>query len=152
MSNWSPTYAPGVRRYHVSTAVLDTKRYWHTLWAGSRRRKHLRLASCGRRRNTFASSRSDAVSCERGAILTTLKKIAVLNCKSQLDLRSLGVISQPRQSSIPSFPGSVWFRRGWALWELLALPTVLFYLRNWSLYMDCKSPNPKTDEVVLRGL
>ncbi|KIO01134.1 hypothetical protein M404DRAFT_62826, partial [Pisolithus tinctorius Marx 270] len=51
-----------------------------------------------------------------------------------------------------SFPSSVWFRRGWTLQELLASPNVLFYLQDWSLYMDCGSSNHKMDELVLKEL
>ncbi|KAI6040118.1 hypothetical protein EDC04DRAFT_3140533 [Pisolithus marmoratus] len=51
-----------------------------------------------------------------------------------------------------SFIDSVWFRRGWTLQELLASPTVLFYLQDWSLYADRGSSNHKTDSIVLEDL
>ncbi|KAI6006738.1 hypothetical protein EDC04DRAFT_2907748 [Pisolithus marmoratus] len=51
-----------------------------------------------------------------------------------------------------SFADSVWFRRGWTLQELLASPTVLFYLQDWSPYTDRGASNHKTDSVVLEDL
>ncbi|KIN97801.1 hypothetical protein M404DRAFT_159568, partial [Pisolithus tinctorius Marx 270] len=50
------------------------------------------------------------------------------------------------------FSNSVWFRRGWTLQELLASPSILFYSQDWSLYMNCTSPNHKTDSAILAEL
>ncbi|KAI5997276.1 hypothetical protein F5J12DRAFT_929047 [Pisolithus orientalis] len=51
-----------------------------------------------------------------------------------------------------SFTDSAWFKRGWTLQELLAPRVVLFYTRDWSLYMSCRSSNHKTDSTVLKDL
>ena len=42
--------------------------------------------------------------------------------------------------------------RGWALQELLAPRTALFYVRDWSLYRECSSSNHKKDAILLREL
>ncbi|KAI5992845.1 hypothetical protein EDC04DRAFT_1289384 [Pisolithus marmoratus] len=51
-----------------------------------------------------------------------------------------------------SLANSVWFKRGWTLQELLPSHTVLFYTRDWSLYMNCDSANHKTDPAFLEEL
>ncbi|KAI6019985.1 hypothetical protein F5J12DRAFT_911477 [Pisolithus orientalis] len=51
-----------------------------------------------------------------------------------------------------SFTNSVWFKRGWTLQELLASPSVLFYMPDWTLYMDSASSNHKADVSVLEKL
>ncbi|KAI5991354.1 hypothetical protein EDC04DRAFT_2987623 [Pisolithus marmoratus] len=51
-----------------------------------------------------------------------------------------------------SFADSVWFKRGWTLQELLASRRVLFYTQDWSLYMNCTSPDHKTVGTILTEL
>ncbi|KAI5999561.1 hypothetical protein EDD15DRAFT_69186 [Pisolithus albus] len=51
-----------------------------------------------------------------------------------------------------SLADSVWFTRGWTLQELLASRTVLFYMQDWSLYMNIDAANHKTDLAVLKEL
>ncbi|KAG6328293.1 hypothetical protein ID866_10796 [Astraeus odoratus] len=48
--------------------------------------------------------------------------------------------------------GSVWFKRGWTLQELLAPRRMQFYTQDWSLYLDRESPNHKEDSILLREL
>jgi len=47
--------------------------------------------------------------------------------------------------------GSIWFKRGWTLQELLTPHTMLFYTKEWELYMNCIS-NHKKDANVLKEL
>ncbi|KAI6097062.1 hypothetical protein F5141DRAFT_1294907 [Pisolithus sp. B1] len=51
-----------------------------------------------------------------------------------------------------SFANGVWFKRGWTLQELLASNTVLFYARDWSLYVNGDAPNHEKDPAVLEEL
>ncbi|KAI6025518.1 hypothetical protein EDC04DRAFT_3143182 [Pisolithus marmoratus] len=51
-----------------------------------------------------------------------------------------------------SLADSVWFKRGWTLQELLASPTILFYTQEWSLCMNRKVENHKTDPTTLAEL
>lgn len=56
-------------------------------------------------------------------------------------------------SDAASFTKSVWFKRGWTLQELLASRTVVFYMCNWSPYINSTgSENHKTDDAVLKEL
>ncbi|KAI6011519.1 hypothetical protein EDC04DRAFT_2765272 [Pisolithus marmoratus] len=65
---------------------------------------------------------------------------------------ALTIVHLSDVSGTMSFTKSVWFKRGWTLQELLASPTVLFYTRDWSLYMNRTSANHKTDSATLREL
>lgn len=47
---------------------------------------------------------------------------------------------------------SVWLKRGWTLQELLAPRTMLFYLQDWSLYMNPLSSNHKEDSGIVDEL
>ncbi|KAI5996946.1 hypothetical protein EDD15DRAFT_2412538 [Pisolithus albus] len=51
-----------------------------------------------------------------------------------------------------SLAGSTWFKRGWTLQELLASNTILFYARDWSLYVTGNVANHKTDPALLEEL
>ncbi|KAI5981440.1 hypothetical protein EDC04DRAFT_2617387 [Pisolithus marmoratus] len=55
-------------------------------------------------------------------------------------------------SDTNSFLSSEWFERGWTLQELLAPERLLFYTQTWSLYMNLRSSNHKTDVAVLEEL
>lgn len=48
-----------------------------------------------------------------------------------------------------SLANSIWFKRGWTLQELLASNTIVFYARDWSLYMNGNVANHKTDPALL---
>ncbi|KAI6167517.1 hypothetical protein EDD17DRAFT_1043735 [Pisolithus thermaeus] len=62
---------------------------------------------------------------------------------------ALTIVHLSDVSGTASFTNSVWFRRGWTLQELLAPPRLLFYIQDWTLYMDCRSPNHKTERAIL---
>ncbi|KAI6040917.1 hypothetical protein EDC04DRAFT_2893689 [Pisolithus marmoratus] len=55
-------------------------------------------------------------------------------------------------SDTASFTKSVWFKRGWTLQELLASRTAIFYMRDWTLYMNSTTLNHKADDAVLKDL
>ncbi|KAI6043849.1 hypothetical protein EDC04DRAFT_2946528 [Pisolithus marmoratus] len=55
-------------------------------------------------------------------------------------------------SDTNSFLSSEWFEHGWTLQELLAPERLLFYTQTWSLYMNLRSSNHKTDVTVLEEL
>ncbi|KIO00993.1 hypothetical protein M404DRAFT_93046, partial [Pisolithus tinctorius Marx 270] len=65
---------------------------------------------------------------------------------------SLTIVYLSDVSDAGSLASSVWFERGWTLQELLASPTVLFYMYDWSLYTKDDSTNHKTDPAVLQEL
>ncbi|KAL4067391.1 hypothetical protein V8B97DRAFT_1975711 [Scleroderma yunnanense] len=58
----------------------------------------------------------------------------------------------PPSASPGLLSSSVWFKRGWTLQELLAPPTMLFYTKDWTLYLNRESTNHKKDPVVLQEL
>ncbi|KIK17543.1 hypothetical protein PISMIDRAFT_111135, partial [Pisolithus microcarpus 441] len=65
---------------------------------------------------------------------------------------ALTIVHLADVSGTTSFADSIWFKRGWTLQELLASPRVLFYTQDWSLYMNCTSPNHKLDAAILAEL
>ncbi|KAI6032392.1 hypothetical protein EDC04DRAFT_68106 [Pisolithus marmoratus] len=65
---------------------------------------------------------------------------------------SLTMVHLSDVSETGSLASSVWFKRGWTLQELLAPANVLFYTHGWSLYMNCDTPNHKTDPALLAEL
>ncbi|KIK11922.1 hypothetical protein PISMIDRAFT_55099, partial [Pisolithus microcarpus 441] len=52
-------------------------------------------------------------------------------------------------SDTASLASSVWFKRGWTLQELLAPPTLVFYMQDWSLALNSDANNHKTDPTML---
>lgn len=58
----------------------------------------------------------------------------------------------PANPSVGLLSSSAWFKRGWTLQELLAPPTMLFYTKDWTLYMNRQSKNHKKDPIVLQEL
>ncbi|KAI6033674.1 hypothetical protein BKA83DRAFT_1809458 [Pisolithus microcarpus] len=44
---------------------------------------------------------------------------------------------------------SVWFSRGWTLQELLALPTLVFCMQDWSFVLNFETDNHKADPDML---
>jgi hypothetical protein len=47
---------------------------------------------------------------------------------------------------------SVWNSRGWTVQEFLAPKVVLFYQKDWTLYLNDRSPNHKESAVIMREL
>ncbi|KAG6330489.1 hypothetical protein ID866_8600 [Astraeus odoratus] len=70
--------------------------------------------------------------------------------KSGLTIVHLSDVSP--SSSSGALTGSIWFKRGWTLQELLAPNNILFYTSDWSPYMKSTAPNHKGDDVVLKEL
>ncbi|KAI6011440.1 hypothetical protein EDC04DRAFT_2502666, partial [Pisolithus marmoratus] len=56
---------------------------------------------------------------------------------------SLTIVHLSDVSDTGSLANSVWFKRGWTLQELLASPTVLFYMHDWSPYVNPDVPDQK---------
>jgi hypothetical protein len=47
---------------------------------------------------------------------------------------------------------SAWTRRGWTIQEFLAPKIVLFYQKDWTLYLDDRSPNHKASAAIIDEL
>ncbi|KAG0699361.1 hypothetical protein DFH29DRAFT_55548 [Suillus ampliporus] len=47
---------------------------------------------------------------------------------------------------------SEWIRRGWTFQEFVAPKVVLFYRKDWSLYLDDRSPNHKESAAIMEEL
>jgi hypothetical protein len=47
---------------------------------------------------------------------------------------------------------SVWTKRGWTVQEFLAPDVILFYHRDWDLYLDDRSPNHKKSPIIMMEL
>ena len=47
---------------------------------------------------------------------------------------------------------SAWIGRGWTFQELLAAKVVIFYQKDWSLYLDDRSPNHKESPAIMQEL
>ncbi|KAG1787973.1 uncharacterized protein HD556DRAFT_1448301 [Suillus plorans] len=47
---------------------------------------------------------------------------------------------------------SVWNKRGWTFQEFLAPKVVIFYRKDWSLYLDDRSPNHKESPAIMKEL
>ncbi|KIK12630.1 hypothetical protein PISMIDRAFT_56560, partial [Pisolithus microcarpus 441] len=52
-------------------------------------------------------------------------------------------------SDTASLASRVWCKRGWTLQELLASPTLVFYVQDWSLALNSDANNHKTDPAML---
>ncbi|KAI6033580.1 hypothetical protein PISMIDRAFT_684525 [Pisolithus microcarpus 441] len=65
---------------------------------------------------------------------------------------SLTIVYLADVADTGSLADSVWFKRGWMLQELLASKIVLFYARDWSLYVKSDAANHKTDPCLLEEL
>jgi len=66
-------------------------------------------------------------------------------------LSALTMVHLADVSDTGGLTGSVWFKRGWILQELLAPRTVLFLTRDWSLYRDSSS-NHKENIAIFSEL
>ncbi|KAG1790421.1 uncharacterized protein HD556DRAFT_1446150 [Suillus plorans] len=47
---------------------------------------------------------------------------------------------------------SVWNKRGWTFQEFVAPKVVIFYQKDWSLYLDDRSPNHKESPAIMKEL
>ncbi|KAG1811113.1 uncharacterized protein BJ212DRAFT_1483786 [Suillus subaureus] len=56
-------------------------------------------------------------------------------------------LSKPR-----ALTSSAWNMRGWTVQEFLAPNFVLFYQRDWSLYLDNRSPNHKDSLIIMQEM
>ncbi|KAI6108241.1 hypothetical protein F5141DRAFT_1005210, partial [Pisolithus sp. B1] len=105
-----------------------------------------------------------AVSCERDYLWAWSDTCCIDKDNSAELQESIGsMFSWYRQSSltivylsdvpdIGALASSHWFGRGWALQELLAPRSLLFYTQSWSLYKNLTSSNHKADVAVLEEL
>ncbi|KAJ8594795.1 hypothetical protein M405DRAFT_440618, partial [Rhizopogon salebrosus TDB-379] len=55
-------------------------------------------------------------------------------------------------SKAGALASSAWTRRGWTVQEFLAPETVLFYQKDWTLYLDDRSPNHKHSDAIMQEL
>jgi hypothetical protein len=58
----------------------------------------------------------------------------------------------PHSSNSGALAKSVWNTRGWTVQEFLASKIVLFYQKDWTLYLDDHSPNHKESASIMREL
>src|SRR6267154_6247003 len=58
----------------------------------------------------------------------------------------------PPSSKSGALAKSTWNKRGWTVQEFLASKIVLFYQKDWTLYLDDRSPNHKESAVIMREL
>ena len=66
-------------------------------------------------------------------------------------LSALTMVHLADVSDTDTLTSSAWFKRGWTLQELLASHTMLFFTRDWSLYLNSSS-NHKEDSAILGEL
>ncbi|KAG0697036.1 hypothetical protein DFH29DRAFT_1071813 [Suillus ampliporus] len=69
---------------------------------------------------------------------------------SALTIVYLGDVPPSSQSG--ALAESEWIRRGWTFQEFVAPKVVLFYQKDWSLYLDDRSPNHKESRVIMGEL
>ncbi|KAG2339171.1 TPR-like protein [Suillus weaverae] len=58
----------------------------------------------------------------------------------------------PPSSQAGALASSVWNTRGWTVQEFLAPKFVLFYQKDWSLYLDDRSPNHKNSLAIMQEM
>jgi len=58
----------------------------------------------------------------------------------------------PPSSQPGALAGSVWNARGWTIQEFLAPKFVLFYQKDWSLYLDDRSLNHKDSATIMQEM
>ncbi|KAG1728163.1 uncharacterized protein EDB91DRAFT_1314289, partial [Suillus paluster] len=58
----------------------------------------------------------------------------------------------PPSSESGALANSVWNTRGWTFQELLASKIILFYQRDWTLYLNDRSPNHKESAAIMQEL
>ncbi|KAG1817349.1 hypothetical protein EV424DRAFT_1556809 [Suillus variegatus] len=55
-------------------------------------------------------------------------------------------------SQLGALARSVWNERGWTFQEFVAPEVVIFYRKDWSLYLDDRSPNHKESPAIMKEL
>ncbi|KAG1793170.1 uncharacterized protein HD556DRAFT_524563 [Suillus plorans] len=58
----------------------------------------------------------------------------------------------PPSSRPGALASSVWNQRGWTFQEFVAPKVVIFYQKDWSLYLDDRSPNHKESPAIMKEL
>ncbi|KAG1789554.1 uncharacterized protein HD556DRAFT_778316 [Suillus plorans] len=58
----------------------------------------------------------------------------------------------PSSSQPGALVGSAWNERGWTFQELVAPQVVIFYQKDWSLYLGDRSPNHKESPAIMKEL
>jgi hypothetical protein len=58
----------------------------------------------------------------------------------------------PPSSQPGALARSVWNKRGWTFQEFVAPKVVIFYQKDWSLYLDDSSPNHKDSPAIMKEL
>jgi hypothetical protein len=58
----------------------------------------------------------------------------------------------PPSSQPGALAGSAWNTRGWTVQEFLAPEFILFYQKDWSLYLDDRSPNHKDSPAIMQEM
>ncbi|KAG2338552.1 hypothetical protein BDR05DRAFT_969113 [Suillus weaverae] len=58
----------------------------------------------------------------------------------------------PPSSQPGALASSIWNTRGWTVQEFLAPKFVLFYQKDWSLYLDGRSPNHKDSLAIMQEM
>ncbi|KAG1794769.1 uncharacterized protein HD556DRAFT_1535973 [Suillus plorans] len=58
----------------------------------------------------------------------------------------------PPSSQLGALARSVWNERGWTFQEFVAPKVVIFYRKDWSLYLDDRSPNHKESPAIMKEL
>ncbi|KAG2347912.1 hypothetical protein BDR05DRAFT_592119 [Suillus weaverae] len=58
----------------------------------------------------------------------------------------------PPSSQPGALARSVWNKRGWTLQEFFAPKVVIFYQKDWSLYLGDRSPNHKKSPAIMKEL
>ncbi|KAG1878755.1 hypothetical protein C8R48DRAFT_830519 [Suillus tomentosus] len=58
----------------------------------------------------------------------------------------------PSSSEPGALARSVWNKRGWTFQEFVAPKVVIFYQKDWSLYLDDRTPNHKESPAIMKEL
>ncbi|KAG2105530.1 uncharacterized protein F5147DRAFT_805761 [Suillus discolor] len=67
-------------------------------------------------------------------------------------LTTIHLSDVPPSSQSGALASSVWNERGWAFQKFVAPKVVIFYQKDWSLYLDDRSPNHKRSPAIMKEL